>query len=105
MMDQQTYDQFAMTPDQLGDTVLYLKENGELDVQFYGEEPVGVELPITLEFEVTGDGSRLSLATPHPGEPNRPSWTRPDHSGPALCEYRGLRSKWTRGRGRTWRRV
>jgi elongation factor P len=53
MMDQQTYDQFAMTPDQLGDTVLYLKENGELDVQFYGEEPVGVDLPITLEFEVS----------------------------------------------------
>jgi len=52
MMDQQTYDQFALTPEQLGDTVLYLKENGELDVQFYGEEPVGVELPITLEFEI-----------------------------------------------------
>ena len=52
MMDQQTYDQFALTPEQLGDTVLYLKENGELDVQFYGDEPVGVELPITLEFEI-----------------------------------------------------
>ncbi|MFN0071338.1 MAG: elongation factor P [Chloroflexota bacterium] len=52
MMDQQTYDQFALTPQQLGDTVHYLKENGELDVQFYGDEAVGVELPITLEFEV-----------------------------------------------------
>ena len=42
MMDQETYDQFALTPEQLGDTVHYLKENGELDVQFYGEEPVGI---------------------------------------------------------------
>ena len=52
MMDQQTYEQFALTAEQLVDAVPYLKENGELDVQFYGEEPVGVELPITLEFEV-----------------------------------------------------
>lgn len=53
MMDLQSYDQFALTPEQLGGTVEYLKENIELDVQFYGDEPVGVELPITVEYEVT----------------------------------------------------
>jgi len=65
MMDQANYEQFSLTPTQLGDAIHYLKENTELDVQFYGDEPVGVELPITLEFKIeqTDPGFRGDTAS------------------------------------------
>lgn len=64
-MDLDNYDQFALSPSQLGETVSYLKENIELEVLFYGEEPVGVDLPITVEFTVehTEPGFRGDTAT------------------------------------------
>jgi elongation factor P len=51
-MNTETYDQFALNGAQLGDAVNYLKDGTTLDVQFYGEEPIGVELPITLNLRV-----------------------------------------------------
>jgi elongation factor P len=51
-MDQQTYDQIALTAQQLGDAVSYLKDGMVLQVQFYENEPVAVDLPITVELEV-----------------------------------------------------
>ncbi len=51
-MDQQTYDQIALTAQQLGDAVNYLKDGMVLQVQFYENEPVAVDLPITVELEV-----------------------------------------------------
>lgn len=52
-MDQETFDQIALTADQLGEAVNYLKEGTTLDVLFYENEPVGVELPITVDLTVT----------------------------------------------------
>ena len=51
-MDQQSYDQIALTAQQLGDAVSYLKDGMVLQVQFYENEPVAVDLPITVELEV-----------------------------------------------------
>ncbi len=51
-MDQQSYDQIALTAQQLGDAVSYLKDGMVLQVQFYESEPVAVDLPITVELEV-----------------------------------------------------
>lgn len=53
VMDQENYDQFALTREQLDDAVSYLKENMTFDVLSYEGEPVDVELPINVELEVT----------------------------------------------------
>lgn len=52
-MDQETFDQIVLNASQLGDAVNYLKENLTLDVLFYENEPVSVELPITVDLKVT----------------------------------------------------
>jgi elongation factor P len=52
VMDQETYDQFALSREQLGDAVSYLKENMTLELLSYENEPVDVELPITVELQV-----------------------------------------------------
>ncbi len=51
-MDQQSYDQIALTAQQLGDAVSYLKDGMVLQVQFYENEPVAVDLPITVELQI-----------------------------------------------------
>jgi len=51
-MDQATYEQIPITAQQLGDAVNYLKDSMVLQVQFYEDEPVDVELPITVELEI-----------------------------------------------------
>jgi elongation factor P len=52
-MDQQNFEQVTLSDADLGDNGRYfLKEGLELQVQFYDERPVGVDFPITLEFEV-----------------------------------------------------
>jgi elongation factor P len=65
VMDQESYDQFALTKDQLGDAVNYLKENMSFEVLSYENEPVDVELPITVELEVleTDPGFKGDTAT------------------------------------------
>jgi elongation factor P len=52
-MDQETFDQMTLSAAQLGDAVNYLKDGIELDVQMYEDEPIGVELPITVELKIT----------------------------------------------------
>lgn len=52
-MDTETYDQLAVAPVSLGDTVDYLHENDNAVLQMYGDEIVGVELPAAVELNVT----------------------------------------------------
>lgn len=51
-MDMETYDQMAMTADQLGDSIKYLKENMNIHVLVYQEKYIGVEMPNFVELEV-----------------------------------------------------
>jgi len=64
-MDMETYDQTSLTKAQLGDVVNFLKENMEISVQFYGNEPIGVEPPTIVELRVahTEPGVRGDTAT------------------------------------------
>lgn len=51
-MDLDTFEQFALNEDQLGDALSYLIENMTLDLLTYQGEPIDVELPITVELAV-----------------------------------------------------
>lgn len=64
-MDQETYDQITLSPDQLGDARNYLKDGIELEILTHETEPIGVELPITvdLRIEQTEPGFRGDTAS------------------------------------------
>ncbi len=51
-MENETYDQFHLTADQLGDATSYLIEGMTLDRTTYEGETIGVELPISVELKV-----------------------------------------------------
>ncbi len=52
-MDNDTYDQLFIAEDYLGDAVTFFKPNIEVNVLFFNGKPIGVDLPITVELEVT----------------------------------------------------
>jgi elongation factor P len=51
-MDTDTYDQFSLRGEQLGDTVQYLKDGMMVDRTTYQGETLGVELPVTVDLRV-----------------------------------------------------
>ncbi|MDQ7028988.1 MAG: elongation factor P [Ardenticatenia bacterium] len=51
-MDLETYEQPGVPAAVLGDRVKYLKEGMTLEIAFYDNEPVEIELPVTVELEV-----------------------------------------------------
>jgi elongation factor P len=64
-MDQQSYDQFVLRADALGETAPWLTENMELTAVLYNGHAVGVTLPSFIEAEVdmVGGGSRGDTAS------------------------------------------
>ena len=55
-MDEKSFEQMPISASQLGDAINYLKEGMSLEVSSYKGELVGVELPITVELQVTETG-------------------------------------------------
>jgi len=55
-MDEQSFEQMPINASQLGDAINYLKEGMSLEVSSYKGELVGVELPITVELQITETG-------------------------------------------------
>jgi elongation factor P len=53
LMDEENFEQMPINADQLGDAINYLKEGMSLQVSSYKGKLVGVELPITVDLEVT----------------------------------------------------
>jgi elongation factor P len=51
-MDTDTYDQFMLRADQLGESVQYLKDGMMVDRTTYQGETIGVELPVTVDLQV-----------------------------------------------------
>lgn len=64
-MDSESYEQVMLNVKQLGDATDYMKEGITLDILYYKEEPVSVELPNSVELEVveTEPGFRGDTAT------------------------------------------
>ena len=52
-MDEENFEQMPLNASQLNDAVNYMKEGMSLEISSYRGEIIGVELPITVELEVT----------------------------------------------------
>jgi elongation factor P len=51
-MDTSTYEQLHIVSEALGESVNYLVPDALIKVEFYGSEPVGIELPQTVDLTV-----------------------------------------------------
>ncbi len=51
-MDNETYEQFSLSLDQLGGKEKFLKEGTDVDVLYYNQKPVAIDLPIKVELKV-----------------------------------------------------
>jgi elongation factor P len=51
-MDTDTYDQFTLTAEQLGEAAQYMKDGMTVDRTSYQGETIGVELPVTVDLTV-----------------------------------------------------
>ncbi len=52
-MNTETFEQIPVSAEKVGDANQYLKENDTCEVVLYGDEVIGIELPITVELTVT----------------------------------------------------
>ena len=62
-MDTSNYEQIHISSEALGDSVGYLKPEMTIQVEFYGSEPVGIELPQTVDLKVTDTVPGIKGAT------------------------------------------
>lgn len=52
-MDLQSYDQFDLDADTVGDMVQYLVDGQEMDALIFEEQPIGINMPATVDLKVT----------------------------------------------------
>jgi elongation factor P len=62
-MDTDTYEQLHISHEALGDAVNYLVPDAVINVEFYGSEPVGIELPVTVDLTVEDTAPGIKGAT------------------------------------------
>lgn len=62
-MDQETFEQIPLKEDLIGDAPLYMLPNTEVEVDFYENAPIGIELPLTVELKVVETEPNLKTAT------------------------------------------
>jgi elongation factor P len=64
-MDQETYEQVTLDSDLLGDATLYLKDNTNVTVVYYENQPIAVEMPNSVDLAVveTAPGIRGDTAS------------------------------------------
>ena len=64
-MNTEDFEQIPVSADKVGDANKYLKENDNCEVVLYGEEVIGVELPLSVELTVvtTDPGFKGDTAT------------------------------------------
>lgn len=64
-MDTSTYEQIHLSDEALGDSMLYLLPESTINVEFYESDPVGIELPQTVDLKVieTAPGIKGATAT------------------------------------------
>ena len=66
-MDNETFDQTPLTSEQLGDALNYTKEGMTLMISRYGDEAVGIDMPITVELAIAETGPSFKGDTSQAG--------------------------------------
>ena len=51
-MDNESYEQFDLPIEQLEDKLIYLKDGTDVDVMYFQNNPVAIDLPIKMTFKV-----------------------------------------------------
>src|SRR5829696_6422564 len=51
-MNTETFEQLHIDREVLGDAVNYILPDSTIKVEFYGDEPVGIDLPVTVDLRV-----------------------------------------------------
>lgn len=62
-MNTETYDQTALTADELGDAAQWLSPGLKIQAEFYEGAPIGIDLPASLELTVTQTEPPMKGAT------------------------------------------
>ena len=62
-MDTDTYEQMHMSAEALGNSIDYIMPEATIAVEFYGSEPVGIELPVTVDLKVVDTAPGIKGAT------------------------------------------
>jgi elongation factor P len=62
-MDTNTYEQIHLDAEVLGDNANYILPEMVITMEFYGDEPVGIELPITVDLKVIDTTPGINRAT------------------------------------------
>jgi elongation factor P len=62
-MDTSTYEQIHLNAEVLGDNANYILPEMVIAMEFYEEEPVGIELPITVDLKVVETTPGINRAT------------------------------------------
>jgi elongation factor P len=62
-MDTTSYEQIHISSEALGDSTNYLKPEMTIQVEFYGAEPVGIELPPSVDLKVLDTAPGIKGAT------------------------------------------
>jgi elongation factor P len=62
-MDTQSYEQMALTADDIGDLLKFLLPNSVVGIEFYEEKPVGINPPSTVDLEVVDTEPSMKGAT------------------------------------------
>ena len=62
-MDTNSYEQIHIDVEVLGDNANYIVPESTIQVEFYGEEPVGIELPVTVDLKVVDTVPGINRAT------------------------------------------
>ncbi len=52
-MDDETYDQFPLSGDQISDELPYLVEQTNVELVLFRDNPVAIEMPVSVDLEVT----------------------------------------------------
>ena len=98
-MDTVTFDQIHITSEALGESVNYLKAEMTISVEFYGTEPVGIELPTDRGSEGDRHGSGHQGRDGERAGQAGDARNRPGRAGAAVREPRRLDSRQHRDRG------
>ena len=62
-MDSETFDQFTLFDDMVGESMPYLRPNTSTEILFHEEKPVLVNLPAAVDLEVTDTTPAIKGAT------------------------------------------